>query len=93
MRVEAAHTVGRKYQDEKVVGPRGGESYWVNPDSIVPLCSLHHKAYDERRLSLLGKLTMKELRNAVRACRLNGLDARRRLGGGRSASRRVQKEV
>ncbi|QIN79633.1 hypothetical protein GBA65_15110 [Rubrobacter marinus] len=77
---QLAHTVGRAYQDDKATKRRKV----VPADAVVNLCRKHHALYDARRLSLLGLLTFAELRNAVRACRKWGIDARRRLGGGRS---------
>ena len=76
---QLAHTVGRAYQDEKVSRRRKV----VPADAVVNLCRRHHEVYDARRLSILEFLTMAELRNAVAACRRYGIDARRRLGGGR----------
>lgn len=88
VQLQAAHTVGRKYQDEYL---ERWSAHVVKPGSIVPLCDHHHRAYDARKLSLLGQLTMPELRNAIAACKRNGLDVRRRLSGGRS--RRTENEA
>ena len=82
--LEAAHTVGRKYQDEKRVGPRGGVSLWVNPDSVIGLCSMCHRLQHQKKVSVLRVLTWAELSNAARACRMWGLDCRRQLTGRRS---------
>ena len=82
---DLAHTVGRAYQDEKV----SRRLKVVPAAAVVPLCRSTpektgcHEKFDGHRLSLLGLLTMPELRNAVAACRKFGMDARRRLGGGR----------
>lgn len=77
--IELAHSVGRRFQDI----PKTNGALLVVPDSVLPLCSTHHRLYDGRRMSILGLLTMAELRNAVAACKRAGLDARRRLSGGR----------
>lgn len=82
--LEAAHTIGRKYQDEWRVGPRGGEYLWVNPDSVIPLCSMCHRLQHQKKVSVLRVLTWTELSNAARACRMWGLDCRRQLTGRRS---------
>ncbi len=57
--LEAAHTIGRKH-DEEVTGPRGGRQMYVNPLHIVPLCSMHHRSYDARGLDLLPYLNLDE---------------------------------
>ncbi len=81
--LEAAHTIGRKYQDEKKTGPRGGVSLWVNPDSIIPLCSQCHRLQHQKKVSVLRVLDWAELSNAARACRMWGLNCRRQLTGRR----------
>ena len=55
-RVEAAHTIGRTHD------PKDGK---VRPVDIVPLCNSCHRAYDERRLSILEYLTYEEQAAAV----------------------------
>lgn len=55
--VEAAHTLGRKYDPQDGV---------VQPDDIIPLCPDCHRAYDARRLSILAYLTLEEQASAVR---------------------------
>ena len=55
-RVEAAHTIGRTHD------PKDGR---VRPVDIVPLCTHCHRAYDERRLSILEHLTYAEQAAAV----------------------------
>lgn len=79
--LQAAHSVARAVQDVKV---EDKSFLRVNPDSVIPLCPSCHMAFDSRRLSLLGLLTLAELRNAVGACRRAKIDCRRRLGGGRT---------
>ncbi len=67
--LEAAHIIGRKH-DAVIVGPRGGESLYVHPDSIVPLCggftdNFCHGAYDAHILDLLSYLHVHEQVRAV----------------------------
>ncbi len=67
--LEAAHVIGRKH-DAVLVGPRGGESIYVHPDSIVPLCGAFtdnfcHWEYDRRALDLLPHLHIHEQVRAV----------------------------
>ena len=77
--LECAHTVGRAHQDVRA----SAKLKLVPAEAVVPLCKRCHGLYDGRKLSLLGLLSFAELRNAVAACRRSGIDARRRLGGGR----------
>lgn len=79
-RLEAAHIIGRRC-DPLLVGPRGGEYRYVHPDSIVVLCSEHHRLYDSRELDLLGYLHLHE---QVRACEDAGgiMSALQRVSGG-----------
>jgi hypothetical protein len=77
-RIERAHIVPRRY-DRVEIGPRGGKRVYVEPDAICPLCSSCHRAFDAGELSLLGKLTMSELRHAVRV--LGKERARHRISG------------
>lgn len=79
--VDAAHTIGRAKQDKEIEGPRGGKCLYVNPDSVVPLCSSHHRMYDSRRLDLLPYLYLPEQVNAVEAAGGIAL-ANKRLSGG-----------
>ena len=77
-RVEAAHTIGRKAQDVLCTGPRGGEYVYVSPDSIVPLCSYHHRLFDARGLDLLPYLDLDEQEASIRPA--GGIEgARKRL--------------
>ena len=67
--LDAAHVIGREH-DAEVVGPRGGKTIFVHPDSIVPLCgafSRHfcHEKYDRRELDLLPYLNLYEQIRAV----------------------------
>ncbi len=67
--LEAAHIIGR-VADPLVVGPRGGESRYVHPDAIVPLCggftdNFCHGAYDRREIDLLPYLHIHEQVRAV----------------------------
>lgn len=59
--IEAAHTIGREH-DPKVEG-----GYYVQPDSVIPLCRTCHMAYDARKLDILASLTIDEQINAVDA--------------------------
>ena len=79
--LEAAHVVGREF-DEKVSGKKVRV---VDADGVIPLCRRCHQMQHQRRLSLLGSLTMRELRYAVRVCKEHGLDVRRRITGSRDA--------
>jgi 5-methylcytosine-specific restriction endonuclease McrA len=72
------HIVGREF-DKKVSSTRR----WVDPDSVVSLCKLCHDLVHSHKLSLVGYLSFRELRCAVRICRKKGLNARLRLGGKR----------
>jgi hypothetical protein len=78
--VDAAHTIGRAKQDKEVEGPRGGTYLYVDPDSIIPLCSEHHRMYDSHRLDLLPYMKLPEQVNAVQAAGGIAL-ANRRLSG------------
>jgi 5-methylcytosine-specific restriction endonuclease McrA len=88
--LEAAHTVGRQFQDEKGVQ---NTYLWVNPRSVIPLCRRCHVALHDKRLDISGLLSWAELMNAARACKKHGLDLRRRLTGKReySSSRGLSK--
>lgn len=80
--LEAAHTISRARQDVLTVGPRGGETLYVKPESIVPLCTDCHLEYHAMVLDLLPYLTLEEQLDAVRAA--GGLAlAYERLTGGR----------
>lgn len=83
--LDAAHIIGREH-DALIVGPRGGESLYVHPDSIVPLCGSFarndcHGMYDGRELDLLAHLTLHE---QVRAVEDAGgiISALKRVSGG-----------
>ncbi len=79
VRIQAAHIIGREH-DEVKVGPKGGEYLFVRRESIVPLCSADHRAYDTHRLDLLPFLFLPEQIEAVRAA--GGIAAAyRRLSG------------
>ena len=65
----AAHVIGREH-DAEVVGPKGGRTRFVHPDSVVPLCGSFsdyscHELYDARRLDLLPYLNLYEQIRAV----------------------------
>lgn len=55
-RVEAAHTIGRKYD------PDDGK---VRAVDIIPLCNACHRGYDDRRLSILAVMSYEEQAAAV----------------------------
>lgn len=57
-RVEAAHTIGRSYDDKK--------TGVVDPDAIIPLCNSCHRGYDQRKLSVLAVLSLDEQAYAAR---------------------------
>lgn len=69
--VEAAHTVGRKYDATIADTPLPDfasdafsgfdpQDVYVHPEEVVPLCRACHTAYDEHRLDLLPYLTYTE---------------------------------
>ncbi len=67
--LEAAHVMGREH-DAVLVGPKGGETVYVHPDCIVPLCggftdNFCHGKYDARQLDLLPHLHIHEQVRAV----------------------------
>jgi hypothetical protein len=71
--LEAAHIIGREH-DALLSGPRGGQYYYVHPDSIVPLCGAFtdnfcHGIYDAHNLDLLPFLTQDEQERAVHEAR------------------------
>lgn len=73
--VELAHTIGRAHDKPKTPGSK---TRYVHPDSVVPLCPKHHRAYDAHQLDLLPFLTLGE---AVKATeQAGGIElARKRL--------------
>lgn len=76
--LQAAHTIGRRYQDIK-----DGSKVIVKADAVVPLCQECHEAFDARRLDLLPYLGLWEQLNSVEAA--GGIEnARKRLTGGAS---------
>ena len=71
-KLEAAHTVGQKYQDEVRIEVEGGPRIKVvKAASIVPLCLAEdggcHTAYDAGKIDLLPYLTVGEQLDAVAA--------------------------
>lgn len=38
----------------------GSKTRYVRPDSVIPLCSAHHRAFDAHELSVLPVLTLEE---------------------------------
>ena len=77
--IQRAHLVPRRF-DEVRKGPKGAKYLYVHADNVVPLCIECHRAFDAGELSLVGKLTMRELRHVVSI--LGKHRARRRLSGG-----------
>lgn len=69
-RLEAAHVVERRYDDEPS----------VPPVDVIPLCSFHHGRYDARRVSILAELTLEEQAAAV--AKLGIIRALKRLTSG-----------
>lgn len=59
--VEAAHIIGREHDRWR----EDLQAYWVDPDSVVPMCGLHHESYHARDLDLLPYLTLDEQLVAV----------------------------
>lgn len=59
-RPEAAHTVGRRYDEKLLTG-----NVRVRPQDVVPLCRVHHVAYDAHLLDLVPYLTREEQAAAV----------------------------
>jgi hypothetical protein len=81
--LQAAHVIGREH-DPIEVGPKGGETRVVLPESIVVLCSFHHGMYDARQLDLLPFLYVDEQAHAVKVA--GGImNALRRITGSRDA--------
>lgn len=72
--VEAAHTIGRKYD-----GATSSGVLVVIPHDVVPLCREHHSAYDKHELDLLPYLTHEEQAAAV--SHVGIVSAMRRLTG------------
>jgi hypothetical protein len=67
---ELAHTIGRAKQDKRIKRKQGdvwveSDVLWINPSSVVPLCTVHHREYDARQLDLLPYLSIAEEVNAV----------------------------
>lgn len=58
--VEAAHTIGRAYDDELAPGV-----VQVNPNSVVPLDAKCHRLFDARELDLLPHMSLWEQADAV----------------------------
>ncbi len=81
--LQAAHIIGRQH-DPIEVGPRGGETRVVLPESVVPLCSFHHGLYDARQLDLLPFLYPDEQAHAVLVAG-GVVAALRRISGNRNA--------
>jgi 5-methylcytosine-specific restriction endonuclease McrA len=76
--VHLHHLAGRLF-DKRLSPTRR----WVDPDGVIPLCANCHVSFHNRKLSLVGYLTLREYRWVVRICREKGLNARLRLGGKR----------
>ena len=72
---QLAHVIGRS-RDERI-----GGTFVVDPDSIVPLCAAHHRAYDNKGcLDLMPYLTVGEQARAVLDA--GGIEnARQRISG------------
>lgn len=83
--LEAAHTIGQKYQDTEIRHfDLSRDEWWVNPDSVIPLCKDTdggcHGKYDAHKLDILPYITNDEQADAVAAV---GIDrALRRLTSG-----------
>ena len=63
--LESAHTIGRsqdRWRDDL-------KAYWVDPDSVVPLCRRHHAMFDQYELDLGLYLNHDELHVALDQCR------------------------
>jgi hypothetical protein len=85
VRLEAAHTIGRRFDQR--LSP-GGRTLVVHPDDTVPLCVKAdggcHQAFDAHRLDLLPYLTYSEQARAVGHVGI--VAALRRLSGRDTAS-------
>lgn len=90
--LEAAHTIGRKDQDElqRHATYQPGRPLrvvrWVPPSAIVPLCAginsnSCHSLYDARKLDILDLITQEEQASAVAAVGI--VRAVKRLTSGR----------
>ncbi len=60
--LEAAHTIGRKYDRPKKFGAK---RLYVDPRGIVPLCSHCHGQYDRHEIGILEVLNPDEQMYAV----------------------------
>ena len=73
--VELAHVTGRKYDRPRTPGAK---TVYVEPESVIPLCVEHHRAYDAHALDILSYLYLPEQIRAVED--LGSIEsARRRL--------------
>ena len=59
--LESSHVIGREHDRWR----EDLQAYWVDPDSVVPMCGLHHESYHARDLDLLPYLTLDEQLVAV----------------------------
>lgn len=73
--VELAHVTGRTHDRPRTPG---AETVYVEPESVIPLCSEHHRAYDAKALDIISYLRTPEQVRAVED--LGSIEsARRRL--------------
>lgn len=65
-KLEAAHIIGREHDPLMgMVAGRDSKALWVRPVSILPLCSVHHGAYDRHEVDVLHVLSLDEQLTAV----------------------------
>lgn len=82
-KVEAAHLIARAYDRPSEDDPQGVPiPRVVAPAETVPLCTVHHQAYDAHEVDLIPFLTLQEQAAAVRLVGL--VRALQRLSGGRA---------
>ena len=70
--LECAHTIGRKHDQPKKFGAK---RLYVNPVSVIPLCSHCHGQFDRHEIGILEVLTPEEQIYAVE--RLGTIEAAR----------------
>lgn len=82
-RLEAAHVLGRRHDETPIEGREHlwERGWYVAPERVIPLCSLHHRLFDAHQVDVLGRLHLAEELQAVVDAR-----SRRRATAWRSSS-------
>jgi hypothetical protein len=76
--VELAHVTGRSHDRPRQLPTRPTKAVYVEPESVIPLCPDHHRAYDAHEIDILQYLRAPEQIRAVED--LGSIEsARRRL--------------